>query len=466
LKKNISFKKRKMIFIGIVAAALVLVLIGAAYLLYRRQASASVVSSDFPAWASNTLQDRVMHYWSEQQTWSLREVLAGRSTVLLTDSCGRTTQVTPNANEIDQLGQDVKVFVSYSGKPQLAQGDSSAYTDPFRIAVKAGPIKVTSGDQGTMDVALMFTNQSSHTMYLRGFEVNYQTMGIAPGQSASFFVGGGNDNPDKTQITAFDAGRSTSPIIRTVNLSGISNAAYTIMQVRVVPYYVQNGNVTYQYGSLATNQEIISCFIEPFDIHALGGGSTAYSMAAEPSAAFTKTYPHISYHSFPKGFSVFGTTKTISRETFSEAGLYLYRFDGENNQWQYYPGAGSFDANAFYGYYVYNPSSAKTLSLPYDLAVVNLYQVTKGWNMLWSVNEKSISQLQLEIDGQIKSVQDWASAGKTSSNVFIIDNDQSKIACEYFKLLTSSDAAANCSAGQLGTSSKIPAGKAFWVYVN
>ncbi|MFH1854957.1 MAG: hypothetical protein ABH810_00900, partial [bacterium] len=189
------------------------------------------------------------------------------------------------------------------------------------------------------------------------------------------------------------------------------------------------------------------------------------SPSPSPSATVTA---HVNTFSFPKGFSVFGNTKTISKETFSAAGLYLYKFDGENNKWLLHPGPDSFDATAFYGYYVYSKQDTKNLSIPYDLAVVNLYKVTSGWNMLWSVNEKPKNQLQLEINGQAKSADEWITEGKLHSRIFIIENDKTTDPCVYFKLLSDSDSSANCQNGaqNLGTLSKIPAGRAFWVYVN
>lgn len=170
-------------------------------------------------------------------------------------------------------------------------------------------------------------------------------------------------------------------------------------------------------------------------------------------------------HPFPKGFSVFGNTKTISKETFSVAGLYLYKFDGANNKWLLHPGPDSFDVTAFYGYYVYNKQDTKTLSIPGAPTVVNLYKVTPGWNMFWSVNEKPLSQLQFQIDNQAKTASEWIASGKLDKNIFIIDNDRATESCNYFKLLGTVDTAANCSNNSLGTTSKIPAGKGFWVYV-
>ncbi len=181
-----------------------------------------------------------------------------------------------------------------------------------------------------------------------------------------------------------------------------------------------------------------------------------------PSTSSGANYKTIS---FPHGFSVFGNTKEVSGDFFAQNGLYLYRFDGVNNKWLLYPGGSSFNASQFYGYYVYNPGSAKTISVPVDLVIVNLYKVSKGWNLLWSVNEKSKSQIQLEIDGQIKSIDGWSSENRILNNVYIIDNELASQSCEYFKLLSDTQVSANCPSGQIGSVSKLPSGKAFWVYV-
>jgi len=88
-----------------------------------------------------------------------------------------------------------------------------------------------------------------------------------------------------------------------------------------------------------------------------------------------------------------------------------------------------------------------------------------GWNMLWSVNNKPKSQLQLEIDGKLKTADQWISEGKVNQKIFIIDNDHTTDQCQYFKLLGDTDSSADCANHVYATSKNIPAGKAFWVYV-
>ncbi len=187
----------------------------------------------------------------------------------------------------------------------------------------------------------------------------------------------------------------------------------------------------------------------------------------QPSPTSTESAsPYSVDKTFPKGFSAFGVTKALDKSVITSQGLYIVKFDNASNSWLS-SNQSDFPANIdpFQGYYIYNPSVVKTISIPYSPAITNSYKVTPGWNMFWSANDKPRSQLQLEINSQVKTVDQWASEGKVSDKVFIIDNDQASQSCSYFKLLTTSETASDCANNELGTSNIIPAGKVFWVYV-
>lgn len=187
-----------------------------------------------------------------------------------------------------------------------------------------------------------------------------------------------------------------------------------------------------------------------------------------PSPTPTQTItssPYVADKSFSKGFTAFGNTKSLDTSIFTSRGLYVLKFSGATNSWliSNQPGF-SPSLNPWQGYYVYNPSyETKTVSIPYDLSVVNLYKVTQGWNMLWSVNDKPRNQLQLEIGNQAKTLNQWVAENKVSERVFIIDNENSNEPCDYFKLLGNTNSSSVCP--NLSIIDKIPAGKAFWVYV-
>lgn len=204
--------------------------------------------------------------------------------------------------------------------------------------------------------------------------------------------------------------------------------------------------------------------------------SVLASVTPVPSAISSATHPSVTptphaqetNFTFPKGFTAFGNTKTVSTDLFTSQGLYVYQFDGANNKWLV-TGTDNFNVQVWKGYYIYNPSTtAKTVSVPYDLAIANMYAVTKGWNLLYSVNTKPSSDLQLELNSTTSGLaQTYIDQGLVNSRVFIIDNDRATDSCSYFKLWTNADSDANCSVSPqvLGTVSQIPAGKDFWVYV-
>ena len=170
-------------------------------------------------------------------------------------------------------------------------------------------------------------------------------------------------------------------------------------------------------------------------------------------------------YTFPKGFSTFGTTKNLDTAQITSVGLYVYKFDGANNKWLLAPGD-KFSIKPWQGYYVYNPSTTKTITLSYDTALANLYQVTKGWNMLFTSHEQSRSELQLETQDNSLSgyLADLINQNKVNPKVFIIDNDQSKDSCTYFSLLDTTNQPSSCP-NTLKKQTSVSAGKAFWVYV-
>jgi len=174
--------------------------------------------------------------------------------------------------------------------------------------------------------------------------------------------------------------------------------------------------------------------------------------------------PTTSY-TFPKGFSTLGVTKSLPTALITTVdGLYVYQFDGPNNKWLMAP-TDSFTLEPSKGYYVYNKSDAKSISLPYDTFSINSYSLTKGWNMFHSTNSKQRADIKLTFANQQKTIDELTNQNIINPKVFIIDNDQSKDSCTYFSLLDSTDQSSNCSVSSPKKTRSIPSGKAFWVYV-
>lgn len=187
------------------------------------------------------------------------------------------------------------------------------------------------------------------------------------------------------------------------------------------------------------------------------------------SQVITPPIPETSY-TFPTGYSTYGTAATpFPSSLITNQGLSVLKFDGVNNKWLTAP-ADTFDIEARQGYYVYNPASAKTVSLPTrpDGTLANLYWTTKGWNLLYTTHDQARANLQIKVaaPGAWSAQIDAAVVQqKALPSVFVINDYSARTACEYFTLLESATQPANCATNSLGKVTAVPDGKAFWVYV-
>ncbi len=405
---------------------------------------------EFPNWLDATTVNNYQSVWT-----------AGQKNPFTSAINQFVKKVTSNSSEQQQFGSDA-VFFDGGNIYSKISTMPSWYKRNYRLAI--APLSVEKQADGSYSVRFRvgLGNPTNQPMQIKDSFLTIWFHKLNGDTTAN--AGYANLKFDNGSPITLAPGQY---ITKDTNTFVVSNPAY---------YVISYGDAMLRDdGSWDDGASSIFSLANPISLYTLLGTDEP---AVTPSATVTQTSTilpspsatstaQVNNFSFPKGFSVFGNTKTISKETFSEAGLYLYKFDGENNKWLLHPGPHSFDATAFYGYYVYNKQDTKTLSIPYDLAVANLYKVTSGWNMLWSVNEKPKSQLQLEINGQVKTADQWISEGKMNNKIFIIENDKTTDPCVYFKLLSDNNSAANCQgdAQNLGTLSKIPAGRAFWVYV-
>lgn len=182
------------------------------------------------------------------------------------------------------------------------------------------------------------------------------------------------------------------------------------------------------------------------------------SVSSTPSASATSAA-----YTFHKGFNAFGSVNIVSLDSIKANGLYLYRYDGASNTWVYYPGT-NFTPVAYRGYYIYNPSDAKTVTLTFTPSTLNIYTLTKGWNLFWTNRDVSQDNLAFMSSGALSSLKPLISNNKVFKKIYVIDNDQATSACSYFKILGDSNTSADCQNNSPAQSSVVPAGKAFWVY--
>jgi len=176
---------------------------------------------------------------------------------------------------------------------------------------------------------------------------------------------------------------------------------------------------------------------------------------------------------FHHGFNIYGRGLIHGVEYLTRHGLVPYQFDGPNNKWNIPSSDYSFLIMAFNGYYIYNPSDAKTITLPASPYTTTAFALNKGWNLLWTADQKDLTSntlgpsLQFMYDGAQVKATTLLDSHKISQKIYVIMDDQASNECGYFKLLGTTDTGGDCTGGNinLGTISKIPAGKAFWVYV-
>lgn len=174
---------------------------------------------------------------------------------------------------------------------------------------------------------------------------------------------------------------------------------------------------------------------------------------------------------FHRGWTAYGTTSKVDTAKYTAAGLTVFGFNGATNTWYTPPGTG---ANAIPGftqtesgraYYVFS-GTAKTVSLPFRPVPTTTYTLTKGWNMLYNLGDKTLSNLQLTYNNATNSAANMISSGVINPNIYIIEDDQASASCNYFSLLSSTASAANCSTGAKAHVTTLSSGKVFWIKVN
>jgi len=190
-----------------------------------------------------------------------------------------------------------------------------------------------------------------------------------------------------------------------------------------------------------------------------------------------------------KGFNIFGTDEgTVSPNAFSVKGLTTFGFNVPNTAygWISWPPSQKLSVLPGRGYYVYNPGNEVTLNVPIS-PITAIRRVYPRWNLLYTSTEAGLGDIPTTLvdlsttstntttmnsrclvrNKTLQELMDQQIAYKT---VFVIDNPQATKACQSFKILSTVDkaASATCSDNDLstyGTVKKIPAGKAFWIYL-
>ena len=375
---------------------------------------------------------------------------------------GKKSLMSVPSSQASAFGTGAVAFSAGNNYMDIASSTLNSVKDHFALIVKK--VKLDKQADGTYRAQFMIglgNNQStsislSNASLLTAF---FAIQGTGARQTAQSSV-----NLNGSQTFTLQPGEFVN--ITTPEFSVAANPAY---------YYIAfNSALRRNDGSFDQSGASLN-FIVPNPISLSSMGVVADTPTPTPSTtasatATVSTIPNSYNYTFPRGFSAFGNTVAVDKTIFSNAGLYVYQFDGANNKWLLYPGDDSLNIAAFKAYYIYNPSNdSKTVNVPYVANTANMYAVTKGWNMLYSVNSKSLADLNLQLNSTTSGhISEYIAQGLVNSRVFIINNDRASNSCEYFTLWVATDVAANCSASpqQLANVSQIPAGKTFWVYVN
>ncbi len=451
----------------------------AGFYIYKRTVSADTT---LPSWIDSATATKYNSVWSTAQKQQFLGCMSN----------GYTTKSTLTAAEQSQFGANSVVFEGQAAPPNDPAYQIPFYQSKYRIVVTP---QMYTTNNGSTSAKFKFnvSNPTSSTYPMRKTSIrlsfwhveqfDYYVDGVTPHYWAAdqvlYF-------PNQDNQSSLAPGQQMTIESNVLNMT--NESFYTVsFATEMYGVNTSTGAITWTGGGTASS---VNCIVNPIPIASLRTmafasvtptqttTSTATStvtasatrtvapptVTPTPSVTSTTAGPGDSTYNFPRGFSVFGATANFPSSRFADNGLYVYKFDGVSNSWVYWPGMTQFNLETGKGYYAY-AASAKSASLPLAAVPTGTYSLTKGWNMLYNIGDKSLSSLQLSYNGVTKSAQEMINSGTIHSRVFIIDNDQATQACSYFKLLGSTNSVANCSSNTLAVTATLNSAKAFWVYV-
>lgn len=169
---------------------------------------------------------------------------------------------------------------------------------------------------------------------------------------------------------------------------------------------------------------------------------------------------------FKKGFTALGISSRTATSPITSNSMRLYSFDSVANNWQTTDTTEISFLEPGKAYYVYNSDDQKSINLESQTESSNpVFELSKGWNFLWTVQERTRANLIVKINGVEGSLNEWIENGAVYSKVFIVENEDATDSCNYFNLFDVVDEASECYSSANEKVSTIPAKKAFWVYV-
>ena len=444
--------KKKVLFVALVGVLLLVVVV----VIFKFRIFAD---ANLPSWVDSATASKYNSVWTTTQKQPFTQCI----------SEGLSTKSTLTTQEANLFGSASVAFNISSGKT-VPQTDPNWQYYQYGYRMIVTPLKYAPQTDGTTLAKLKITlfNNSQAPIIVGNPEARYYFWSLdtqVPKWSNVIFTRG--EDYTYTLMPGEYVSRDTLEL-------KLTNPAYWGVEFSSWLFTLNNGTPTFAQPvwstALQRTDSLVSCIINPMPISSI---APATSVVPSPIPSATTTTSAIGGNrdvTFHKGFNAFGNPGTVSGDLIGGQGMYLYRFNGPSNSWQYYPkGGDNFYTQTPEGSYVYNPGDAKTVRFMVGSTTVNTYQLKKGWNMLWTMTDKTLSDLSFYYDNQTSSAQAMINSGAIMNNIFIIDNDQASASCSYFKLLSTTNSNATCSGSGLdglGRSSKIPGQKNFWVYVN
>ncbi len=436
--------KTRVLFLALVGVVVLVSL----FAIFRKQIFADTIT--MPSWIDSATV-------TKYNTWTAGQKLSF-------DRCasnGVNTKSTLTPQEINQFGSS---SVAFNIRPIVNVSSSSPYwpwyQSSYRLIVTPLKYDLQADGSRTLKMRLTLGNPGTSPVIVANPEARY------------YFWSFSNSVPKVGNVIFTRGVDYTYTLLPgeyvsqdTLELSGVKDPAYWGIEFSNMKYTLSGTTPNFEqpiWDPVAQKTDAtLSCIINPLPLAGLVPGSI-------PSVTPSTEVPGSRAVTFRRGFSTFGNSGMTNGTMFKDAGLFLYAFDGPTNSWKIYPGGPEINTDLKKGYYVYNPSAEKTIRFGFGNPTVTTFELTKGWNMLWTAMDKRLSDLNLFYNGQTLSAQDMINLRTISNNIFIIQDDTATTACTYFKLLSNTDTQATCSGGSagLGSSSKIPGGKAFWIYVN
>lgn len=439
--------KRRVLLIVLIG---VLILIGL-FVFFRKEIFADTLA--IPSWVDSATV-------AKYNTWTTTQKAAFNHCI----GIGIPTKSTLTSNEIAQFGSN---SVAFNLRPTVDVTSTSPYwpwyQSSYRLIVT--PLKYELQSDGTrkFQMKISLGNPSNAPV-------------IVANPEARYYFWFANTTTPKMGNVIFTRGVDYTYTLLpgeyvskdTLELTGINSPLYWGVDFYNMRYSLSAGTPNFVqpvWDPIAQKTDnTVSCIINPMPISDL----VPTAIASPTVSAAPSVMPGSRPVTFHKGFNAFGNAGMVNGDMIKDAGMSIYQFDGPSNSWQIYPGGTVIDTDMKRGYYIFNPGADKTLRFGFGNPSISIYELKKGWNMLWTATDKNLGDLNFYYNSQNASAASMIKDGLINQNIFIIADDTATTACSYFKLLKSSESTGTCSGGVegLGGLSKIPGMKSFWVYAN